>query len=141
MSQTQDHLRIIVIFHYVLGGIAALFSMFPLFYVVIGLLLVFTPETLNTEEDVPPPFFGWIFVATGSVFITIGLTFASGLIALGRNIQKRKNHLFCTVMAGVECMFMPFGTVLGVLTLVLLMKDEVKQMFSTTESVNAHLQS
>lgn len=33
-------------------------------------------------------------------------------------------------IAGLECIFMPFGTVLGVFTLIALNKDSIKEMFS-----------
>ncbi len=36
-------------------------------------------------------------------------------------------------MAGVACMFMPFGTVLGVFTIIVLLRDSVKELFSVTE--------
>ena len=32
-------------------------------------------------------------------------------------------------MAGLECIFMPFGTVLGVFTIIVLMRDTVKELF------------
>jgi hypothetical protein len=32
-------------------------------------------------------------------------------------------------MAGIECVFMPFGTVLGVFTLVVLTRPSVKPLF------------
>jgi hypothetical protein len=32
-------------------------------------------------------------------------------------------------MAGIECMFMPFGTVLGVFTIITLTREPVKQLF------------
>jgi len=38
---------------------------------------------------------------------------------------------FCLVMAGAECLFMPFGTVLGVFTIILLLQEPVKQLFNS----------
>jgi hypothetical protein len=32
-------------------------------------------------------------------------------------------------MAGIECVFMPFGTVLGVFTIIVLVREDVKAMF------------
>jgi hypothetical protein len=32
-------------------------------------------------------------------------------------------------MAGVECLFMPVGTVLGVFTIIVLVRDSVKELF------------
>jgi hypothetical protein len=34
-------------------------------------------------------------------------------------------------MAAVECLFMPFGTVLGIFTIVVLNRDSVKPLFAT----------
>ena len=33
-------------------------------------------------------------------------------------------------MAGVECLFMPVGTVLGVFTIIVLVRDSVKAIFN-----------
>jgi hypothetical protein len=32
-------------------------------------------------------------------------------------------------MAGIACVFMPFGTVLGVFTIIVLMRDSVRRLF------------
>jgi ABC-type Fe3+ transport system permease subunit len=130
MTESTSHLRLLEIFHYVVGGIAALFAMFPMIHLVIGLMMVFSPESLKGKGDeVPPQAIGWFFVVFAAVFIALGLAFACCVIAAGRSIRKRRRYLFCLVMAGVECMFMPFGTVLGVFTIIVLVKEDVKRLF------------
>ena len=42
--------------------------------------------------------------------------------------------IFHYVVAGIECIFMPFGTVLGVLTLLVLMRPSVKALFDEPPS-------
>ena len=37
--------------------------------------------------------------------------------------------LVCMIVAGLSCMMMPFGTVLGVFTLLVLLKPQVKALF------------
>ena len=37
--------------------------------------------------------------------------------------------MYCMVIASLECLFMPFGTVLGIFTLILLNKDSVIEIF------------
>ena len=37
--------------------------------------------------------------------------------------------MYCLVVAAVECIFMPFGTVLGVFTIIVLMRPGVKERF------------
>ena len=50
-------------------------------------------------------------------------------VLAGRNLARRRRYLFCQVVAGVGCMFMPFGTVLGVFTLVVLSRPAVRNLF------------
>jgi hypothetical protein len=40
-------------------------------------------------------------------------------------------------MAAVECLFMPFGTVLAVFTLVVLLRPAVKQLFEANRVIAA----
>ncbi len=82
--------------------------------------------------EAPPPFLGWFFIIIPGVFILAGWTLAGLIITAGRKLRRRTSHTFCLVVAGVECMFMPFGTVLGVFTIVVLMRDSVKELFLTT---------
>jgi hypothetical protein len=134
MTQDEDHLRMVSIFHYVVGGLAGFFSLFPIFHLVVGLFLVFAPEKFAGKGEPPPAFFGWFFVVFAAVFITMGWIFAAFVLAAGRFLARRKHYLFCLVMAGVECIFIPFGTVLGVFTIIILMREPVKQLFAANKS-------
>jgi len=126
MSQDQEHLKLLSIFHYVVGGLAALFSMFPVLHLVIGLGLA----TGSFEEADPmAQTMGWFFTVFAGGMILAGLGFACCLVLAGRSLARRRNYTFCLVMAGVSCMFMPFGTVLGVFTIIILVRDSVKALF------------
>lgn len=133
MTQDEDHLRLLSIFHYVVSGISGLFALFPILHLVMGLFFIFAPQTMRGQGPPPPEFFGWFFVIMASAFIMIGLTFAACVLAAGRFLAQRKHYLFCLVMAGVECVFMPFGTVLGVFTIIVLARDPVKRLFQRVE--------
>ncbi len=134
-AEENKQLDLLSLFHYVVGGLVALFSCIPFIHVFMGLAIVsgklFDPAAGATP---PPPALGWIFVMTGSVFILLGWVTAIGILLVGKKLKMRKNRLFCMVVAGVECMFTPFGTVLGVLTLILLNKDSVRQAFVVAET-------
>ena len=131
-TQDEEHLRLLSIFHYVVAGLAALFALIPIFHLILGLIIALSPQTLDSHGHLPPPIFGWLFVAFALVFIILGWVFAGFVFVTGRFLAKRKYYMFCLVMAGIECMFMPFGTVLGVFTIVVLIRDPVRQMFGTT---------
>lgn len=76
-----------------------------------------------------PGFLGWFFVIFAATWIVCGLTFAICLFLAGRYLDQRRRYLFCLVMAGLACMFMPFGTVLGVFTILVLVRPSVKELF------------
>ena len=40
MNEDLQYLKLLSIFHYVVGGLAALFACFPIMYIVIGILAV-----------------------------------------------------------------------------------------------------
>lgn len=133
MEQTREHLRLLSIFHYVLAGIVALFSLIPFVHLAIGLAALLNPEFLSGGQSANDEFgnklFGTIFTAVGSVAILMGFTTATLIFLAGKKLAAHRNHTFCFVVAAVECLFAPFGTVLGVFTIIVLMKPEARQLF------------
>lgn len=132
MQQDDNNLQLLSIFHYVLGGMVALFSMFPIFHLLFGLLFLCLPlfaEDGNVEDAGAVMAVGGIFVLIPLMIIAIGLCLAGGIITSGRRLAQRIQHNYCLVVAGIECLFMPLGTVLGVFTIIVLSRDSVKEMF------------
>jgi hypothetical protein len=133
MNQDNEHLRLLAIFHYVVGGLAALFSFFPLLYTTVGAVFIFAARhgTAKPGEDLPPEFLGWIFAVLGSLLFLIGIAMAICILIAGRSLALRKRYSFALVMACIECLFVPFGTILGVFTIVVLSRESLKALFST----------
>ncbi len=129
-SEVEKHLRLLSIFHYVVAGLSGLFSLFPVIHLVVGVVMI--GGGFNGEEA-PPAFVGWIFVIFASLFILCGLVFAVLLALAGRFLARRRHYLYCLVLAGVSCMFFPFGTVLGIFTIITLMKEETKELFGVAD--------
>lgn len=129
MNQDQEHLKLLSIFHYVVGGIVALFSLFPIIHLVLGIIFVFAPEKANANMHTAPAAVGWLFMGVAGLMIVIGFTFAVLIALTGRSIARRKRYTFCLVMAALECLMVPFGTILGVFTIIVLVRDSVKQLF------------
>lgn len=135
MNQNQDeqYLKLLSIFHYVVGGLAGLFACFPIIHLVIGIGIVVSGLT-QRSAGFPSILFGLFFILIAGSFILFGWAFAICIILSGRFIAKRKNYMFCLVMAGVECIFTPFGTVLGVFTIITLVRPSVKEIFESQTS-------
>ena len=123
MDQDEQYLRLLSVFHYVVGGLAACFACIPFLHFCIGMAM------LSGAIDDAPAFAGLMFVVMSIVAITVGWVFAVCLIVAGKSLARRKRYMFCLVMAAISCMFMPFGTVLGIFTIIVLMRPAVKELF------------
>jgi hypothetical protein len=132
MNQDEEHLRLLSIFHYVCAGLAAFFACFPIIHVVLGSVLLLHPRTFGPQNNQEPPveFIGLMFVVMGGMFILLGWTFAACVAYAGRCLSQRKNYTYCMVMAGIACLFMPFGTILGIFSIMVLIRPSVKALFN-----------
>jgi hypothetical protein len=130
MNQDTEQIKILAIFHFVVAAIAGLFACFPIFHLLMGLSML-TGGFFPAEGEMPFPFglFGLMFTIIPAAMIFFGWAFAIALAISGYFLLQKKNYLFCLVMAGVSCVFMPFGTVLGVFTIIVLMRSSVKELF------------
>ena len=140
MTQEQEHLDLLGIFHFVVGGVTAIFSCIPFIHVGIGIAMLYG----RFDGSHPPPaFIAWVFIVLGSFFILCGWIIAAFMIMAGRRLRQRRARTFCFIVACVECVLMPFGTVLGVFTIIVLNKAPVQQLFrlNNASSKNEPLRS
>lgn len=129
MTRDEDHLRVLSIFYYVIGGIVFLSSMIPIFHLIIGIVMLAGVFDGNSPQNSPPAFLGVLFMGIALFIMLIGFICAACLITAGRFLVRRKKHLFCLIVAGFSCLFVPLGTILGVFTIVVLMRTSVKELF------------
>ncbi len=123
----MEHLRLLSIFHYVGAAMAGLFGCFPLLHLALGVMML--AGVFDGGGDAPPRLLGLFFVIVALVFIATAWGLAILLIMNGRFLARRRHHTFCLVVAALACLFVPPGTVLGVFTIVVLMRPSVQQMF------------
>jgi hypothetical protein len=130
-TDDAEHLRLLSIFHYVVGGLALLFACFPLIHVTIGSIFIYAARHAHSvSRDAPPPeIVGWIMLVFGLAFFILGIAFGLAVLWSGHCLARGKNYAFSFVMACVECIFLPFGTVLGVFTLIVLSRQSVKALY------------
>ena len=131
-NEDLQHLKILSIFHYVVAGVAGLFACFPIIHLSVGLSMVFGSlfsNEMNSNEVFPMTLFGMMFTVIPAAMILLGWAFAACVAAAGYFLSKYQRYMFCLVVAGVSCIFTPFGTVLGIFTILVLMRPSVKELF------------
>jgi len=126
-AKDEKHLDQLSLGFKIYAAVNALFSSFPIIHLVIGIMMV--SGAMDGGKDAPPPFIGWFFIVFASVFILFGYAVSICNWYAGRFIKERRNYTFCFVMSCINCMFMPLGTVLGIFSIIVLVRDSVKEIF------------
>jgi hypothetical protein len=130
-NQDEEHLRLLALFHRILGGIAAVFALCPGLYVFLGAMSLGDSTLTAKGHAGPPTAFGVLFIVFGGVLILMGWAFAICVFSVGGRLERRTHYGFCFAMACIECLFQPLGTALGVFLLVVLLRPSVKALFAS----------
>jgi hypothetical protein len=130
-TQDEEHLKLLALFHYIVAGLGALFACLPLIHVAIGVTMIMNPSIMNGgQQSTPPPAaFGYLFAGMGALFVLLGWAAAICTFISGRYLARRRCRIFSIVVAAILCMFFPFGTVLGVFTIIVLSKESVRRLY------------
>jgi hypothetical protein len=130
VNDDREHLRLLTIFHYVLAGFLALTGCFPFIHLAVGFAILagHFPEQPNQQFSNETA--GYLFVGIAITAIVFSWSLAVCLLCAARFLQQRRHYFFCLIVAGVECLLMPFGTMLGVFTIVVLNRPSVKELFN-----------
>lgn len=127
-NKDLDHLRLLSIFHYVVGGLGCLFWLFPLVNVVMGVLYLKYPEIFDNDQNTAY-FFGYFSIMVGAVLFLLGEIASILLIFSGNFLKKKVKYKYSFVAACISCLWIPFGTVLGIFTIMVLSRPSVKEIY------------
>lgn len=128
-SSDIQQLQWLSIVHYAVAVMAILLSCLPIMDVGIPLRMALHPESMGN----PPPLLGWMGVFLAVLILVMGVAYTTCLILAGRFLTRHcgpKRHVFCLLTALVSLFFIPFGTVLGIFTIIVLMRPSVKELFA-----------
>ncbi len=131
----EEHLKLLSMGYNISAAVNGFYALFGFFYVfmgvMLGVMLKHAPEFANNANQPPPVFIGWIFAGFGVAFIVFMSTLAALKLVVASRIKRRRSRTFCMVIAGITCLEIPYGTVLGVLTFVVLGRDTVMRLFES----------
>jgi len=125
------HLNVLAIFHFVAAGMALLgIAFLGLHYALFHAFL--SDPAMWAKQKNPPPkeffaMFEWFYVVFGVWF---GASAIFNLIS-GLCIRRRTHRNFSIMVAAFNCLQMPLGTVLGVFTIIVLMRDTVREVYQS----------
>ena len=155
----RERLRLLGIGHYIYGGMGLFMLPFFIPFFAVMMFMASIPEEQWNKAPQPAPapqvedaaieatpspsppkaspnqappkwFFVIFFGMFGAIFLAI-VTLSALTAYAGRCIQKRRRKTLIYIVAGLNCLFVPYGTLLGVCTILVLGSPEAQAEFAT----------
>lgn len=128
----RSHLKILSICYWIWGALLLLISLVSLIYIGLGVAFLNGSMNSTTRPGTapPPPEVGWFFIILGLVVLLFGQVTGWLNILVGFSLKNQRRWLLCNVVAGLNCISIPFGTLLGIFSFVVLGRPAVKQQFN-----------
>ena len=135
----EEHLRLLSLFHYIKGGITVGFSFFGFMYFIFIALISrlgnrMEIPTNEFENEFPVEFFSYILMFIG-VIVSLVLVFGVLQFLSGYYIKRKRYRVFSFVIGIIECLEIPYGTILGVSTIMVLSRYSVKKKYEETPTI------
>lgn len=141
LQQSENNLKILRVFHYVYAGLTLLGLVFlVIHYLFMNSIMSAMPtEFPDVEGGGPAPempdmegmlgMFVWFYVFGALICLAVGI----GNVISANFLGKKQSKIFSMVVAGVNCLNIPLGTILGVFTFVVLMKPATQVLYGELE--------
>jgi len=123
----NEHLRLLSLFHLISGILSLLFSFFFVLY--IGFFSIILRFTRGIHySDFPNRVMSFVFFIW-SFFIIVGILWGVAKIISSMFMNKRKYRIFSIIVSVLECLSVPYGTILGVMSLTVLSRESIKEIY------------
>ena len=128
------HLNLLSIFHFVSAGFAVAGIAFLGLHFAMMRMFFENPEMWEQKgpNSISPEMVPTFFTIFEVFYVVMAVWFlASGILNVlsGFWIRSGKNRVGSMIVAGLNCLHFPFGTVLGVFTIVVLARDSVVRAY------------
>jgi hypothetical protein len=125
----REHLRLLSICHYLLAGFTFVVGGAAILILSVYVALSAGGAAPGGGDQVLGAIFGVMLMIEVAPIVLVMWLMAGFIAACGRCLAVHKHYRFCLVVAQIECLWIPFGTILGVFTLIVLFRPAVDSAF------------
>jgi len=130
----EEDLRVLPVLYWVSAAFLGVYALFmTAYFAFIGTVFVAIPF----EEDGPPRAFGWAFLGVAAIALLIAATVVTLKALTGFWLRKRRHRVATMVIAALTCLEIPYGTMTGVFTFVVLARPSVRALYEGAEQASA----
>ncbi len=129
---TAHDLRLLSIGYYIQGGIAAVYTLLILAYSAFATALLANINKIagqSNQQELPPALFSIISILL-TVLLGLACAYTICMFLAAYWLPRFRNKLFIQILGALNCMAIPYGTVLGIFTLMVLQRPSAKQFFA-----------
>lgn len=127
-QEDERQLRVLGVLHYAYSAVLGFGALYSIVLLTAGLSTLGEPAPSGGMEDVSMGF-GAMFVAMGAVGLFLAGALAIATVAAGKRLKRGTHRTYCLVVAAINSLWVPIGTVLGIVTIVTLMRPSVVGLF------------
>jgi hypothetical protein len=127
-----EHIKLLAIFHFVVAGLALLGILFLFVHYFMMSSVFSNPDIWKSQKNAPPlpkdflKVFVWFYIFFGFIFGTACiLNLLSGIF-----LRQGRHRIFSIVVGGLNCFQIPFGTLLGIFTIIVLSRNSVRERYA-----------
>jgi len=124
-------LRLLSIGYYIQGGIAAFYTFMLLGYSAFATAIfanIAKASAESSQQQIPPALLTLVSVLL-AIAIGLACAYTVCMLLAGYWLRRFRNKLFIQIIAGFSCLALPYGTVLGIFTFIVLQRSTAKQFF------------
>ncbi len=129
VDRDLEHLKLLKIGYYIMAGLTAFFSLFALIYIGMGTLFASGIIPQKEGEQEVGRWVGLLIVAFGALFLMLGLTCSLIMLLAAHGLRDHRRRTLCLVAAGLCLLQFPWGSVLGVLAIIVLTRPSVRLLY------------
>lgn len=128
---TSHDLRLLSIGYYIQAGIAAFYTLMLLGYSAFATAIFANIARISAESNQQQIPAGILTIISILLAIVIGLTCAYTICMFlaGYWLRRYRNKLFIQIVGALTCLAIPYGTVLGIFTFMVLQRPSARQFF------------
>ena len=126
----EEHLKLLSLFHYIKGALTVGFSLLGILYFLFMTSLFkmigrVEGQSHHYAQDFPHEIFSYLMFLMW-ILILLFLTFGVLQIFSGDYIRNKRHRIFSFVVGIVQLIEIPYGTILGIMTILVLSRSSVK---------------
>ena len=134
----EEHLKLLVIFNIIYGVLKTIFTLLLSLYMFFVYILLRDPkfysEYHNMENaNLPNAEIMNIIMIIVTAIVVLGFLIGIATLISAQLMKRRKFRGFSIAVACLNCISFPFGTLLGIFTLIVLFRDSVKKLYQTVD--------